>query len=1685
VVGSSSNDEGGTDRGTIYVYKQDQGGADNWGETHKFYGSADSVYLGMNDISGSYIVAGESSGGKVHVYVDAGGGSWSLDTTITTSDTYQDHYPDSVAIDGTTIIVGDEGNTESADPDGGAAFVYEKDFGGVDNWGEVYKLLGTSMSINSDLGASVAVSGDHAFAGATGATTNGLYYYDLNDITLEFTDANFRACVLSNIQTWVNPGATYISFSDAAALIGEINCSSQGITSIAGIEYLTSIEFLRVDSNNVTDISPLSSLTTNLRSINFGNNTSLSDLSPISGLTNLDYVYCNSCNISDISALSGLTGLQAFQAGANNISNLAPLSGLTSLIDIYLVSNSITDISALSGLTALTSLSLGANTISDFSVLSGMTDMISLNLTSTTINDISVVSGMTDMVYLYLNNNSISDISALSGMTNLQRAWLHDNNITNITPLNGLTNLTDTLLDGNSITDISSLNDGTNGGGSGCSPGGGACACTNCFADGNIIDISDNTGLNGINASAQLIQVAVLEDSAGTTVTNNITSNIHDQFTDSNFQQCVDIAVSGDDNIIDGSLVAALTTLDCSSSFINSITGADSLFSMQTLNLSNNNISDLSPIQILNDLTTTNLSSNNISDLSPIGSSNGNVANFNSSNNINLSSNNFSGVESAALTEIHDELEANGATITHNIDWENCSDGLDNDDDGDIDGADVYCQTQTDFYVDYDTGGGTTCRSTSPCSDIDTVFGSHAQFETTATTTALDLNIYVQGTYNTSDGASKFLSPVTANIIIQPWTSTPVIDGSTFNINSENTTLEGFEIKNVKSGFEYAGIIVTGDNSIVRNNYIHDNSIGIAASQSKGAGGNNISIYNNVVTENNYIYAGGRSNIYYCGGIATTATNGTKIFNNTLYNNCPYFGDAGGPNAYIAHGDIAASSSAYAGTAPPANTTIKQNIVYNDLVGTGYTYYLEDGITVNGSSVVGGPLTDQTAADWGTGNNFSEKVTLPFFIDPSDPAYNIKIDCPLIPFNNTKESFFVKLFFPKVYAIGMAVCVEAKTAFALSDAEITNYQLVSLDPATPTTDFVGNRRPSGTGEAGAIETQVATTTGSRRQESPSCGTQQVTLNLPNKLPVSVIGGRPVVNLSWSGTQNVNATTKVTILLNYLDTNPKIGDIRENVKNLKGVFASYVRDEIIKSDELSEEYYEELDNLKLGDLTNCNCSSLQTNAMLRIIDKIRKNASLKGAIDNILVKFTNDLLSLEQTLKESGGSRTSFTDYYRKYFSNIETGGAVKIYRNGRLLHTEENPNTTRYTDRVIPENRSEVIQRYNYELWNVTDCGTEIGESGTAYINPTVREGTEINVTLDLKIKVKEAYDEIIMERLHELIGSNGDNTQAYEGSCDEAKAEFENRRTSANALNYILECYGEDNQQLRHKIENRQTDIISPLMVLLSLNGDHYISASGISTEEVIDRFMEPIIEDLMEEIAIEEDVFKTINELELSESLLAKNNISELSSEEKKLLLKINEEYFGSSHAADIEVNVSNGEGSITVNGHTNIFGETELELGLLSAGTIYDIRIGLENTRFTIPQRATLEINNAEPVNGSYLADIALEFGRFKHGNFDESDDDTIGRDDLFAWINYLQNYPELWNEVNIDGIPGINLLDILTFQQNWGTQTSMEIEENQITLMRLLEMFGLSLSGGFTGESGVDVPAWIDYIGESCG
>ena len=152
-------------------------------------------------------------------------------------------------------------------------------------------------------------------------------------------------------------------------------------------------------------------------------------------------------NISDLTGLEGATNLRILDLGAeydraeyrsinsNSVSDFSPLTGLTNLIALYLRDSNISDISTVAGLTNLNTLYLGSNSVSDISAVAGLTNLTRLYLGSNSISDISSVAGLTNLTKLYLGSNSVSDISAVAGLTNLRTLDLNRNSISDISPL--------------------------------------------------------------------------------------------------------------------------------------------------------------------------------------------------------------------------------------------------------------------------------------------------------------------------------------------------------------------------------------------------------------------------------------------------------------------------------------------------------------------------------------------------------------------------------------------------------------------------------------------------------------------------------------------------------------------------------------------------------------------------------------------------------------------------------------------------------------------------------------------------------------------------------------------------------------------------------------------------------------------------------------------------------------------------------------------------------------------------------------------------------------------------------------------------------------------------------------------------------------------------------------------------
>ena len=184
-------------------------------------------------------------------------------------------------------------------------------------------------------------------------------------------------------------------------------------------------------------------------------------------MTRLTHLTARNANIRDLTGLEFATRLTSLNFGdeivegryanSNSISDLTPLSGLTNLTYLSLSGNRISDLTPLSGLTNLTYLSLSRNRLTDITPLSGLTRLKTLALYRNSISDVTPLSGMTRLERLYLFFNNISDITPLSGLTSLERLYLYSNSISDLTPLSSLTSLTALNLYRNSISDLSPL----------------------------------------------------------------------------------------------------------------------------------------------------------------------------------------------------------------------------------------------------------------------------------------------------------------------------------------------------------------------------------------------------------------------------------------------------------------------------------------------------------------------------------------------------------------------------------------------------------------------------------------------------------------------------------------------------------------------------------------------------------------------------------------------------------------------------------------------------------------------------------------------------------------------------------------------------------------------------------------------------------------------------------------------------------------------------------------------------------------------------------------------------------------------------------------------------------------------------------------------------------------------------
>ena len=291
---------------------------------------------------------------------------------------------------------------------------------------------------------------------------------------VDIPDPNLRAAIETELDKATGDKIT----TTEMATLERLDANNMDISDLTGLEFATNLRWLAFSDNTVSDLSPIAGLTNltflwfegtrqvadlspltgliNLEKLHFSSN-SVSDLSPIKGLTNLTALEFNWTLVSDLSILVELVNLEWFRMWGHQVSDLSPLAGLTKLEWIGICGGQLSDLTPLAGLTNLKTLAIASEQLSDISPLADLTALEHLHLRQNNISDLMPLTGLTNLRKLQLNENEILDLSPLARLTNLRELDLSDNPISDVSPLAGLTGLTELRLHNNNISDFSPL----------------------------------------------------------------------------------------------------------------------------------------------------------------------------------------------------------------------------------------------------------------------------------------------------------------------------------------------------------------------------------------------------------------------------------------------------------------------------------------------------------------------------------------------------------------------------------------------------------------------------------------------------------------------------------------------------------------------------------------------------------------------------------------------------------------------------------------------------------------------------------------------------------------------------------------------------------------------------------------------------------------------------------------------------------------------------------------------------------------------------------------------------------------------------------------------------------------------------------------------------------------------------
>ena len=357
------------------------------------------------------------------------------------------------------------------------------------------------------------------------------------------------------------------------------------------LQQITKTTEINVSGNHeITDLEPLSELT-ELHSIDCSG-TNVSDVNPIRNHNKIKELNISNTKISDISSLKYANVVQNFKADNISIKDVSIVSFFKNLNNLSISNTSVDDISSLSRCVNLTSLNISGTQVSDITPIANLSKLYDLDVSNTAVADISPLQDLENLHSLNLDGTMVSDLSPISGLDRLNEINFSNTKVADLMPLDNMSRLNRIYCDNSSVDK--------------------KMADTFMNSNPNILVIYETKALELWWNSLPSFWKNLLVEQAMTSK----------KPTKEELHSIINIRTLKLNHFIqDAEPISRLTNiefLDISDSKIDDLSPLCSLYNLKSLNVRNTIVSDLSPLSNVKNLKELNIENTNVKSLQPL-----------------------------------------------------------------------------------------------------------------------------------------------------------------------------------------------------------------------------------------------------------------------------------------------------------------------------------------------------------------------------------------------------------------------------------------------------------------------------------------------------------------------------------------------------------------------------------------------------------------------------------------------------------------------------------------------------------------------------------------------------------------------------------------------------------------------------------------------------------------------------------------------------------------------------------------------------------------------------------------------------------------------------------------------------------------------------------------------------------